>query len=153
VLDLCVPRNVAPDVHDVPGVRLVDLSELRVVAAEASDALTADVAAAEAIVAEQLDRYLRWLAGRSAARSVQRLRTDLEVCAREELDRVSPDLPQDVRALMEESLRRTVRRLAHGPTRRLLEAAEAGDADLVETLAGLFATIPAGTEHATESVS
>jgi glutamyl-tRNA reductase len=97
------------------------------------------VARAEEIVQEELARYLRWLAGRTAAVPVRRLRADLDRCARDQVEQVARDLPADLRPLLEEEVTRIVHRLAHGPTKRLLEAAEAGDDDLVAVIAGLFA--------------
>ncbi|MGH8828160.1 MAG: hypothetical protein ACRDVZ_11325, partial [Jiangellaceae bacterium] len=138
VIDLCVPRNMDPDVRALDGVRLLDLADLRATDAEESDDLTQGVARAERIVDEELDRYVRWLAERSAATSVQRLRADAEACAREEAARVTRGIPEEFRGAVEAGLQRAVHRLVHGPTKRLLEAAQAGDDDLVEILAGLF---------------
>jgi glutamyl-tRNA reductase len=140
IVDLCVPRNVDPAVRAVPGVRLVDLADLRRTAAHASEAVTRDVTRAEQIVDEELDRYLRWLAGRSAAVSVRRLRADVDACAQSQAELATRGLPEHLRPAVEDGVRRAVRRLAHGPTKRLLEAAEAGDHELVELLSGLFAT-------------
>ena len=58
--------------------------------------------------------------------------------AREEIARATGGAPSEVRDVVERALLRTVHRLAHGPTRRLLTAAEAGDTDLVNLLGGLF---------------
>lgn len=150
VIDLCVPRNMDPGVRALDGVRLLDLADLRATGVEESDELTQDVARAERIVDEELDRYLRWLAERSAATSVQRLRADAEACAREEAARVTRGIPEEFRGAVEAGLRRAVHRLAHGPTKRLLEAAQSGDDELVEILAGLFAApdrvVPNGRE-------
>ena len=139
VVDLCVPRNVDPAVRGVPGVRLVDLADLRAAGERESEAVSRDVAAAERIVEEELVRYLRWLAGRSAAASIRQLRADVDACARGQAEHASRGLPPELRPVVEERVRRTVRRLAHGTTKRLLDAAEAGDQDLVDLLAGMFA--------------
>jgi glutamyl-tRNA reductase len=139
VLDLCVPRNVDPDVGTLPGAHLVDLDELRAQGAPGSEAISRDVAQAERIVGEELDRYQRWLAGRAAATSVRQLRADLDRCARSQIEQAAHDVPEELRPVLEDGIRRVVGRLAHGPTKRLIEAAEAGDDDLVAVLAGLFA--------------
>jgi glutamyl-tRNA reductase len=139
VLDLCVPRNVDPDVGALPGADLVDLDELRAQGAPGSEAISRDVAQAERIVGEELDRYQRWLAGRAAATSVRQLRADLDRCARSQVEQAARDVPEELRPVLEDGIRRVVGRLAHGPTKRLIEAAEAGDDDLVAVLAGLFA--------------
>jgi glutamyl-tRNA reductase len=139
VLDLCVPRNVDPDVGTLSGARLVDLDELRALGAPGSEAISRDVVRAEQIVDEELDRYQRWVAGRAAAASVRQLRADLDRCTRTQVEQATRDVPEELRPVLEDGIRRVVRRLAHGPTKRLIEAAEAGDEDLVAVLAGLFA--------------
>jgi glutamyl-tRNA reductase len=139
VIDLCVPRNVDPDVRALPGVRLVDLADLRATGAGGNETVTRDVDRAEQIVEEELDRYQRWLTGRTAAMSLRRLRGDLDDCSRSHLERTLRGIPQEFHPLVEEAIRRVVGQVAHGPTQRLLEAAEAGEDELVEVLAGLFA--------------
>lgn len=102
-------------------------------------AVRRDLDLAAAIVEEELARCQRWLAGRSAAAAVSRLRADLEVCAQEHIDRATRGVPEQLQPLIEERIRRAVRQFGHGPTKRLLEAAAAGDDFLVEVLSGLIA--------------
>ncbi|MEO5853456.1 MAG: glutamyl-tRNA reductase [Nocardioides sp.] len=139
LVDLCVPRNVDPAVGGLADVRLVDLGDLRLEALAEGEVLTRDVARAEQIVGEELGRYLRWMARRCAAVSVQRFRADVEACAQRHVEQVTRGVPADVRQLVETGVLRAVRQLAHGPTLRMLEAAEAGDDELVLKLAGIFA--------------
>jgi glutamyl-tRNA reductase len=139
VLDLCVPRNVDPAVRHLPGVQLRDLTDLRGAGSAESAGLVAVVAHAERVVEQEVVRYRRWLAGRSAAASVRRLHADVEARASEETARLTRGLPDESRGLVEEAVRRTLRRVLHRPIRAMLEAAEAGDGELVETLASLFA--------------
>ncbi len=115
------------------------LHELRAQGAPGSEAINLDVAEAGRIVEEELDRYERWLAGRAAAASVRRLRADLERCAAHQVEQAAREVPEELRPILQDGIRRAVRQLAHGPTKRLVEAAEAGDDDLVTVLAGLFA--------------
>ena len=139
-----MPRNVDPAVRDLPGVRLLDLADLRATGTPATDAatdaVTTDLATADQLITDELDRYQRWLAGRAAAGSIRRLRADLDALADTHADQATRGLPAELRPLVHDQVHRAVRRLAHGPTKRLLQAAEAGDDQLVELLAGLFAT-------------
>jgi len=70
------------------------------------------------------------------------MRGGAEEAARQELDRIAGELPAEVRPAVERLLLRTVHRLVHQPTLELRAAAEAGDADLVRVLAGLFDAVP-----------
>ena len=142
VVDLCVPRNVDPDVRGVPGVRLLDLTDLRGTAVPGPRQAAPAPAAlelAEQIVAQEVDRFLHWRADRAAAEPVRRLRADVEACVREEVARATRGLSPDLEPLVAEGIRRAVQHLAHRPTRRLLDAAAAGEDDVVALLAGLFA--------------
>ena len=141
--DLSLPRNVDPDVRPLPSVQLIDLADLRDAAAAEAQDFTTDMAVTEEIIEGELRRYLRWVAGRSAAAALGQIHRDAENIAREELARAAGGAPSEVREAVERALLRTVHRLAHGPTRRLLTAAEAGDSDLVNLLGGLFDTTAA----------
>jgi glutamyl-tRNA reductase len=137
-VDLSMPRNVDPAVRALPGVRLIDLADLRSAGLAGAGGLAHDLAAAEEIIEDELRRYLRWLAGRPASAAVRRMRSGAEEAARQELDRIAGELPAEVRPAVERLLLRTVHRLVHQPTLELRAAAEAGDGDLVRVLAGLF---------------
>ncbi len=57
VVDLGMPRNVAPAAADVPGVVLLDMEDLRAAVAEAIGGRQDEVAAASGIVSEEVERY------------------------------------------------------------------------------------------------
>ena len=82
-----MPRNVDPAVRALPGVRLIDLADLRSAGLAGAGGLAHDLAAAEEIIEDELQRCLRWLAGRQAAAAVRRMRSGAEEAARQELDR------------------------------------------------------------------
>jgi len=136
--DLSLPRNVDPDVRSLPSVQLIDLAVLRDEAVVQMRDFTTDMAVTEEIIEGELGRYLRWLAAQSAATALGQIHRDAELVAREELARAAGSASSEVREAIERALLRTVHRLAHGPTRYLLAAAEAGDTRLVNLLGGLF---------------
>ncbi|HEY7146838.1 MAG TPA: glutamyl-tRNA reductase [Streptosporangiaceae bacterium] len=140
--DLSMPRNVDPAVRALPWVRLIDLADLRSGGMSDADGLARDLGVTEEIIETELRRYHRWLAGRSAAAALHRMRSGAEDIAREELARATAELPPQVRASVERVLLRTVHRLVHKPTLELRAAAEADDGDLVSVLAGLFDPAP-----------
>jgi glutamyl-tRNA reductase len=142
LVDLSMPRNVDPAVRALPWVRLVDLADLRSDGMSDAGDLAGDLAASEEIIETELRRYLRWLAGRSAAAALDRMRSGAEDIAREEMARIAGELPAEVRSSMERVLLKTVHRLVHKPTLELRAAVEANDGGLVSVLAGLFDATP-----------
>ena len=142
LVDLSMPRNVDPGVRGLSWVRLIDLADLRSEGEGDADDLARDLATTEEIIETELQRYLRWLAGRSAAAALRQMRNGAEDIAREEMARIADDLPTEIRAVMERVLLKTVHRLVHKPTLELRAAAEADDRDLVSMLAGLFDATP-----------
>ena len=148
LVDLSLPRNVDPAVRVLPWVRLIDLADLRSDGMGDAGGFAGDLAATEEIIEAELQRYLRWLAGRSAAAALHRMRSGAEDIAREELARAVGDLPPEIRSSMERVLLKTVHRLVHKPTLELRAAAAADDDDLVSVLAGLFDATPSAPGRA-----
>ena len=150
VVDACLPRNVDPEVRELPGVVLLDLADLRAGVGGPSLTLTRDAEVAESVVDEEVHRFGRWLAGRDVAPLVRALRDDVDAYAAAEVRRVAADLaeelaarlPDEVAAALEPALEatvhRSVRRMAHRPTRLLVDAALAGDEATATAISLLF---------------
>lgn len=153
LVDLSMPRNVDPGVRALPGVRLIDLAGLRSDGMSDAGDLARDLAATEEIIETELRRYLRWLAGRSAAAALHRMRSGAEDIAMQEMARFAGELPPEVRSSVERVLLKTVHRLVHKPTLELRAAAEADDRDLVGVLAGLFDASPPASGRAAVGIS
>ena len=62
----------------------------------------------EEIVDEEVERYLRWLSGRSVADSVRRMRDDLDACAQAEAQQAACGVPDELRPLVEDGVRRAI---------------------------------------------
>ncbi|MGN6795994.1 MAG: glutamyl-tRNA reductase [Streptosporangiaceae bacterium] len=150
LVDLSLPRNVDPAVRALSWVRLIDLAGLRSDEMSSASDLARDLAVADVIVETELQRYRRWVAGRSAAVALHRMRSGAEAIAREELARITVELPPEIRVSVERVLLKTVHRLVHKPTLELRAAAEAHDSGLVGVLAGLFDAAPAAGEQAAD---
>ena len=148
LVDLSVPRNVDPSAREVEGVDVLDLDDLRRLAPPGAGGLASEVDLAERVVDQETARYLRWLATRSAAAAIRRLRADADAVAFEEARRAAGQLPADVQAIVEGAVVRTAHRLAHGATTRLLQAAEQGDDDLVAALSAVFGRSDTAVDNA-----
>ena len=125
ILDLAVPRDVAPDVATLPGVSIYTVDDLQHVAQR-----RAAVAAAETIVAEEQVEWSAWLRSQETLRSLTSLRQHAEALRAAEMQRamrrlsaLSPEQQEAVEALTQS----LVNKLLHTPTVRLKHAAAAGD--------------------------
>ncbi len=130
ILDLAVPRDVAPEVADVPDVVLVDLA--RVGTESLNEPSVADREAAEAIVTGEVDAFLTWLRGAEVAPTVAALRARADELVENELRRLAqrrPDLTDDQRADVAQAVHRVVQRLLHSPTVRVRQLATAPGGD------------------------
>lgn len=143
VVDLGVPRNVDPEVAATPGVELFDLADLQAHADAAVAGRRAEIPAAQAILAEELDRWVEASAVRAvAAPVIAALHRKAELIRAAELERADARLagldPTQRRAV-EALTRGIVAKLLHDPTVGLRAASsEARGGRLAGALAELF---------------
>jgi glutamyl-tRNA reductase len=126
VIDLGMPRTVAHDDTAVEGVTLLDLAHLRDVVETALRERREELADAEVLVVEEVDRYLEDRRARGAAPVVTRLRARLEELRIDELERTSAELSvlsDDDRARIDRLTKSIVAKIAHEPTVALRESA------------------------------
>ena len=128
--DLAVPRDVAPEVAELPGVVLVDLTTISKANLAAPSA--ADRDASEAIVAGEVEAFLTWLRSAEVAPTVAALRARADEVVGAELHRLAnrrPDLTDEQRAEIAHAVHRVVQQLLHQPTVRVrqLAATPGGD--------------------------
>jgi glutamyl-tRNA reductase len=126
VVDLSMPRTVALDVASVRGVTLLDLAHLRDVVNVALRERHDEIAAAEAIVDDEVARHLEARRVRGAAPLVTELRARLESLRVAELARADGELEaltDEQRGAVEQLTRSLVAKIAHDPTVALRESA------------------------------
>jgi glutamyl-tRNA reductase len=140
VLDLAVPRDVAPDATGLDGVLIVDIDGLA--ASRRTLPATADTAAVEQIVAAEVDHFLAWLRGADIAPTVAALRTRADEVVAGELRKLTarrPEFTEEQRADVSRTLHRVVQQLLHSPTVRVRQlAAEPGGDQYAALLRELF---------------
>jgi glutamyl-tRNA reductase len=140
VLDLAVPRDVAPDAGDLDGVAVIDIDGLA--AGRRALPASADTAAVEQIVANEVENFLGWLRGTDIAPTVAALRTRADDVVAAELRKLTarrPELTEEQRADVSRTLHRVVQQLLHSPTVRVRRlAAEPGGDQYAALLRELF---------------
>jgi glutamyl-tRNA reductase len=139
ILDLALPRDVAPGVRELPGVTVVDIELL---SESLSSTAEAEERAGEEIVAAEVEAFLTWLRGADVAPTVAALRARADEVVEAELRRLAqrcPELGAEARAEVSHSVHRIVQRLLHQPTVRVRQlAAEPGGEAYAQALRELF---------------
>jgi glutamyl-tRNA reductase len=144
LIDIAVPRDLDPAIHELEGCYLYDIDDLESVV-EASLAGRRDEAVrAESIVGAEAERFAAWHASLEVVPAISELREHAEAIRAGELARaenVLARLSENERRLVESMTAGIVNKLLHLPTVRLKEAAAGAEgvayADAVRHLFGL----------------
>ncbi len=122
LIDIGVPRNIEPAVHELNDVFLYDIDDLQKVVDANRRGRLQEAEEAERIVAEEVERTLGRLKQREVAPTIVSLQQQLECIRAAELERVRSRLggltPQQEEAL-EALTRGIVNKIAHGPISEL----------------------------------
>ncbi len=122
IVDIAVPRDVAEDVKDLPGVTLLNLDDLRDWADRGLAQRAREADLVRAIVAEEVERFGVETTARQAAPLVSQLHERAEAMRRSELDRFSTrlaGLDDHQRAAVEALTKGMLAKLLHHPSVRL----------------------------------
>jgi glutamyl-tRNA reductase len=151
VLDLALPRDVARDAAQLPGVTVIDLAVLQ--QHPGNDPADDDIAAVRAIVEEEVRTFLAAKAASRVTPTVVALRSMATSVVEAEAERLAariPGLDPDELAEVRRGLQRIADKLIHAPTVRVQELID-GPTGLTyaEALTDLFALDPAAVEAVT----
>jgi len=142
VVDLSMPRNVEPSVRAIAGVALFDMDDLSAHAERVLDDRRQELAAARAVLSQEIERYHADDRARGAAPVVTALKARVEELRGAELARHRRRLTElDERqwAEVESVVGDVLAKLVHGPIVALKEAAGTPRGErLVEALRALF---------------
>jgi glutamyl-tRNA reductase len=139
LIDLAVPRDLDPAIHELDGCYLYDIDDLDAVVAETLAGRRREAERAEAIVAGEADRFRDWQASLDVVPAIASLRARAEEIRSAELERAK--LSGAERRAAESVTAAVLNKLLHLPTIRMKQAAAAADgviyADAVRHLFGL----------------
>ena len=148
ILDLALPRNVAPAVRELPNVRLIDLDEVH----GGDERTSTDQTAQTRAVDEAAARYCRSVRARRAGPLIAELRRQLEQSCKEELRR-----HVGAHTVSEDSLCRTATAIAgtiaHAPTVLARDAAADDDSETLSLLARAFNLRPVRSPTTTSQLA
>jgi glutamyl-tRNA reductase len=126
VIDIGVPRNADPAIDRLDDVYRYDIDALASVASENAEERRREQARAEAIVAEEQQRFEGWFAALRAVPTIRDLRARVEAIRTSELERALPRLAlgDAQRDAVDALTRALVNKILHEPLSRLRREAE-----------------------------
>ena len=140
IIDIAMPRDVEPTAGEIEQVFLYNIDDLQATVRENLARRASEVARAEAIVTDEVERFGAWLRSRGAIPTVVALRQRFEQVRREELERLTASLPSETRERVDDITRLIIEKLLLTPTERLKSLDDAETvATYSEALSKLFA--------------
>ncbi len=153
MVDLAVPRNIAPDLGDLDGVFAYDVDDIQKIIADNSNARAIEAAKAEAIIAEEIARFVRARTVRDGVPVLAQLRARAEQIAKAEAERtlvgLGDNLSEKQRRSVQAMALAIINKLLHEPTARLRElGSDPSPSRLADAAAELFGLQPGGGQVA-----
>lgn len=141
LVDLSVPRNVAPDVHELEGAYVFNVDDLADVARQGMEARMAEAHRAEELVRDEALRCYQALGAISAAPVIASITRNAEAARKAELERseaVLSDLTPEQRAVVDAMTRSMFKRFLHHGLGRARELGGQGDEQALRLLQEAF---------------
>lgn len=140
IIDVSVPRNVAPEVRELEGVQLYDLDGLRDVAMENLSRRRAEVKDAERIISEEMEKLRARLDELSAEMAIKCLYTKFNGIKEREVEKAARRLRagDDPKEVMDDLAEALINRFLADPTDYLKGASRIGDPHLSLMVMKLF---------------
>jgi glutamyl-tRNA reductase len=141
IIDIAVPRDVDPDVIEIPNVHLRDIDDLQSQAEDNVRERESEIPWVEAIMEEEMAQFLKWLSSLDVVSTITDLRQQFEELRQRELERLFNrlDLDEHERELIATMSHRLVNKILHEPTLRLKqETANGNGAIYISTMRQLF---------------
>ena len=143
-IDLAVPRDLDPAIHELDGCYLFDIDDLEAIVSETLAGRSNEAERAEAIVAGEAEKFHEWHASLEIVPAIRSLRALAEEIREAELRKaegVLGRLDDSQRKAVESITSQIVNKLLHLPTVRMKQAAVSADgviyAEAVRHLFGL----------------
>ena len=130
LVDIAVPRNIAPDVAAIEGIHLYDIDALKDIVDDNLALRQACIPQVEAIIHEESERYLHWLNERNVVPVICDLRRELSSVIDGELQAALqklPELSEAEQAVIKRMAHRITNKVLHTPTTSLREHAANGN--------------------------
>jgi glutamyl-tRNA reductase len=140
MVDIAVPRDIDADVAELEDVYLFTVDDLQSVVHDNLEGRRQAAREAGELIDSEVERFAHLLRTRDVAPLIRRLRDEADRTRRHTLQQAEHMVHQGRSA--EEALRflanTLTNRLIHAPSQRLRDAAETGDAEILEAIADIY---------------
>ena len=150
MLDIAVPRDVEPEVGKLDGIYLFDIDDLQKQASDHRAEREEEAAEAEALVEEELGRFVKRWRSRQRGPVVSALQTHFHGIARAEVMRLSGGVDEKERKARLDIAESLVKKLLHLPMTALRDDDPDDAVSLVQALQRLFSLSPVAAVPASE---
>jgi glutamyl-tRNA reductase len=140
LVDIAVPRDIDPEVSKLRDVYLYTIDDLQQVVDENMEQRNAAARSATADVDESVTAFMRWLSGIRAARTLKRIREQSHEFEKDLTERALRRLEagQDASDVLEQLTSTLTNKILHLPSKRLREAAESQDYEVLKAADRIF---------------
>ncbi|HXU06196.1 MAG TPA: glutamyl-tRNA reductase [Polyangia bacterium] len=150
LLDIAVPRDVEPTASELDGIYLFDIDDLQKQASEHRAEREEEAAEAEAVVEEELGRFVKRWRSRQRGPVVSALQTHFHGIARAEVMRLSGGVDEKERKARLDMAESLVKKLLHLPMTALRDDDPDEAVSLVQALQRLFSLSPVAAVPASD---
>jgi glutamyl-tRNA reductase len=139
LIDLSVPRSIAPDVDDLPGVLVYNIDDIRNKADEAMRKRINAIPHVKEIIEEALSDLENWVQEMEVSPTIHKLKNALEQIRQEEIARYLKNLDDKEAEHIEKITKGIMQKIIKLPVLQLKAACKRGEAEtLIDVLNDLF---------------
>jgi glutamyl-tRNA reductase len=139
LIDLSVPRGIASNVTELPGVLLYDIDEIRERTEETVARRLEEAPKVHAIIADEMAGFSNWSAELSISPTINRLKEALEQIRRDELARYLKNADESQSKLVDQVTKSMMNKIIKLPVLQLKAACKRGEQEtLIDLLNDLF---------------
>ena len=140
LVDIAVPRDIDPEVSKLRDVYLYTIDDLQQVVDENMEQRNAAALSATADVDESVAAFMRWLSGIRAARTLRRIREQSHEFEKDLTERALRRLEagQNATDVLEQMASTLTNKILHLPSKRLREAAESQNYEVLKAADQIF---------------
>jgi glutamyl-tRNA reductase len=141
-IDLGVPRNFDPGINEIDNIYLYNIDDLKTLAEENLRERGGEAPKAEAIIDEEVESFLRWLAALEQVPVIVALREKFEEIRQRELEKslstTLRGMGEKERQALEDMTMAMINKLLHDPVTRLKQQGGEDDGVYAQALKKLF---------------